>query len=723
LSYRRRHLKKQAGERDNVEKKKREAAAVDLTTGQPLAFYCGADGLTEHRTISPKDRVGTKGSNLDVGSLTNRCMGVEVICGPINAIFLYYTDDFTSKGSNLMVEVIRQAMADLGEQLAIRGLELPKVGFFSFDNSGENKNRSVFAYFSLLVEMKILQRIELYFLIVGHTHTPLDQYFSVLSRRIKSVRFVGSPASMRDLLKHAHSDLTKQPVVSKLLPVLYNVKEAWAPYIAPIKYYQTPHCFLFEFNPVLQKGTMPYKLFSDFVWQPSPPPSTEQNRVEEMNVPVCPLVGGWVDFLASSVHGSALNVCPHLMTRFNEVESDAQQNFMSDNLDEYDPIDTSSSLPSLSTHTQVQYGYITLLNASPDLFCSLPKVIDPRIEKKDVVATVSKVAGQVVGAIKTKTWGIQPGDQYVHTGKRLTSDEIAFWTSLSTAPLVNSYLDRYLQTAAPWSPSIPLSIDGITSMNDPEVRERMDRAAEEYRENLLAIQEHCDRVLVREVDRLNPHENIIGAPGLPFPTWRGVGARAAATSMNPVDLQSVENSGLLTCSKAQLVAFCRLNNLAVGGVKPVLSLRILRAGYTNQQVVDSVPGAEVAPHIDPAGADGAEVAPHIDPAGADGGGVSALEVIIAEVASEDMSDAEESDRSMSPGLNHRSKRVRVSSVQDGIMLECACGCRGEELSNTMVRCRNCKLLVMPGCRNYMSWFCGRCEEDMLDSSSSSSSYV
>jgi hypothetical protein len=69
LSYRRRHLKKQAGERDNVEKKKREAAAVDLTTGQPLAFYCGADGLTEHRTISPKDRVGTKGSNLTVESV------------------------------------------------------------------------------------------------------------------------------------------------------------------------------------------------------------------------------------------------------------------------------------------------------------------------------------------------------------------------------------------------------------------------------------------------------------------------------------------------------------------------------------------------------------------------------------------------------------------------------------------------------------------------------
>lgn len=61
MSYRRRHLKRQADERDNVERCKGEAARVDLATGQPTKFYMGADGMTEHRTVSPKIKQSTKG--------------------------------------------------------------------------------------------------------------------------------------------------------------------------------------------------------------------------------------------------------------------------------------------------------------------------------------------------------------------------------------------------------------------------------------------------------------------------------------------------------------------------------------------------------------------------------------------------------------------------------------------------------------------------------------
>jgi hypothetical protein len=143
LAYRREHLNKQSAERDNVEALKHQA---------------------EH-TFFP-----------------NRCMGVEVICGPINTVFLYYTDDFIKKGSNLMVEVMRRAISKLRELLAEKGLMLPKTGYFSFDNCDENKNRSLFAYFAMLVELELFSVIEVYFLVVGHTHTPLDQYVSVLGR-------------------------------------------------------------------------------------------------------------------------------------------------------------------------------------------------------------------------------------------------------------------------------------------------------------------------------------------------------------------------------------------------------------------------------------------------------------------------------------------------------------------------------------------------------------
>ncbi len=43
----------------------------------------------------------------------------------------------------------------------------------------------MFMYLSYLIETGILKEIEVNFLIVGHTHCSVDQYFSVLSRAVK----------------------------------------------------------------------------------------------------------------------------------------------------------------------------------------------------------------------------------------------------------------------------------------------------------------------------------------------------------------------------------------------------------------------------------------------------------------------------------------------------------------------------------------------------------
>ena len=181
LAYRREHLNKQSAERDNVEALKHQAEHTFFPNRDPICFYMGADAYSDHKSRNPK-LSNSKGDTFPVDDIANRCMGVEVICGPINTVFLYYTDDFIKKGSNLMVEVMRRAISKLRELLAEKGLMLPKTGYFSFDNCGENKNRSLFAYFAMLVELELFSVIEVYFLVVGHTHTPLDQYFSVLGR-------------------------------------------------------------------------------------------------------------------------------------------------------------------------------------------------------------------------------------------------------------------------------------------------------------------------------------------------------------------------------------------------------------------------------------------------------------------------------------------------------------------------------------------------------------
>ena len=87
-----------------------------------------------------------------------------------------------SGGANVTIEICRQAIAELTKSLLRRGFVFPDSIMFQFDNCGEMKNQFVFAYFSMLVQTQQIKHIELHFLLVGHTHCSIDQYFSVLSK-------------------------------------------------------------------------------------------------------------------------------------------------------------------------------------------------------------------------------------------------------------------------------------------------------------------------------------------------------------------------------------------------------------------------------------------------------------------------------------------------------------------------------------------------------------
>jgi hypothetical protein len=64
---------------------------------------------------------------------------LEAYCGPISTVFLYITDNMVSGGSNIMIEIQRQALIDLSKLLRAQGLNMPKEMLFQFDNCGENK--------------------------------------------------------------------------------------------------------------------------------------------------------------------------------------------------------------------------------------------------------------------------------------------------------------------------------------------------------------------------------------------------------------------------------------------------------------------------------------------------------------------------------------------------------------------------------------------------------
>ena len=59
---------------------------------------------------------------------------------------------------------------------------------------------------SQLVEECYFEKIEVFYLIVGHTHNILDQWFSQLGKAVQAADFIGSVLALHSLYKLAHDD-------------------------------------------------------------------------------------------------------------------------------------------------------------------------------------------------------------------------------------------------------------------------------------------------------------------------------------------------------------------------------------------------------------------------------------------------------------------------------------------------------------------------------------
>ena len=45
------------------------------------------------------------------------------------------------------------------------------------------------------------------FLIVGHTHASIDQYFSVIAKAIRNSHFIGTPVALMELIRRCNLQL------------------------------------------------------------------------------------------------------------------------------------------------------------------------------------------------------------------------------------------------------------------------------------------------------------------------------------------------------------------------------------------------------------------------------------------------------------------------------------------------------------------------------------
>ena len=276
--FRQMHLQQQSAERRFLDDRKHLALSKLDEFGNPLNALFFIDGMTQYTCHTPKFKQPSKGDK----SIESRIIGVEVYCGPIKTVFVYRTDSLVSSGSNIMAEVLRQSMIDLCKLLKDRQLSIPPNLWLQFDNCGENKNKEMFCYLSMLIELMIFKEVEIGFLIVGHTHASIDQYFSVISKKIFECEFIASPLALLELIRLAHKSSWDQDPVVREISVYYDLISFFTPYRnKKIKYYAIPHYFILK-QSLCGIAYMQYKLFSTYSELLPPLPNSTIRDIEEL---------------------------------------------------------------------------------------------------------------------------------------------------------------------------------------------------------------------------------------------------------------------------------------------------------------------------------------------------------------------------------------------------------------------------------------------------------
>lgn len=97
-------------------------------------------------------------------------------------------DGTVKGGANLMAEILRRTLLEL-ETLGKLPTNNP-VLYLQMDNCSENKNSTVFSFLSHLVEQNVFTEVYVGFLMVGHTHEDIDQFFSTISSWLKKLETI-----------------------------------------------------------------------------------------------------------------------------------------------------------------------------------------------------------------------------------------------------------------------------------------------------------------------------------------------------------------------------------------------------------------------------------------------------------------------------------------------------------------------------------------------------
>lgn len=138
----------------------------------------------------------------------------------------------------------------------------------------------MFMYVSVLLELGYFDEIDVGFLVVGHTHAPIDQKYSAIKSRTGRARFIASPPALWKLLGATSGqdiiDYRGQPskyvvpAAQYKISVVHDYKAALEPYFEKaVTKYSIPYNF--RFNTIGGVAVVQAQMFVNGDWLPHPP--------------------------------------------------------------------------------------------------------------------------------------------------------------------------------------------------------------------------------------------------------------------------------------------------------------------------------------------------------------------------------------------------------------------------------------------------------------------
>ena len=122
-----------------------------------------------------------------------------IVHGVPNNHFLFTANASIKGDANLNIECIRRTLAEV-----YASSPMPKTLYVQSDNASDNKCWTMLAFFAMMVHHSYVSEVFFSFLLVGHTHEDIDQFFSSLSKFLKrDLTRVTTPSKFQEGIQQA----------------------------------------------------------------------------------------------------------------------------------------------------------------------------------------------------------------------------------------------------------------------------------------------------------------------------------------------------------------------------------------------------------------------------------------------------------------------------------------------------------------------------------------